>query len=133
MCLLPPQDTHTHPQYLFQQVPFLFHRYPLSPFHVTGVMEFGGTGSYPTPSQGITLIQSPTQQSGLTLIQTPPTQPQGLTIIPTPNQVGGLSLVQTPTQQSPLDQQVISQDFSFNTIQEQQPDHQQGGSEYLTR
>ncbi len=92
-------------------------------------MEFGSSRPYPnpTPSQGVTLIQSPTQQSGLTLIQSPPTQPQGLTIIPTPNQVGGLSLVQTPTQQSPLDpQQVISQDFSFNTIQEQQPDPQQG-------
>ncbi len=89
-------------------------------------MEFGGTGAYPTPSHGIALIQSPTQQSGLTLIQTPPSQPpQGLTI--NPNQIGGLSLAQTPIEPSPHDQQqVISQDFTFNTIQEQQPDHQQG-------
>ncbi|XP_064396405.1 LIM/homeobox protein Lhx3-like [Halichondria panicea] len=99
-----------------------------------GVMEFG-SGSYPTPSQGITLIQSPVQSSGgLTLqVQAPHNQPQGLTLIPAPsqvsNQVGGLSLVQTPTQQSPLDpQQVISQDFSFNTIQEQQPDHHSGAN-----
>ncbi len=120
-------------------LPYLFQCPYLSPPHTharPGVMEFG-SGSYPTPSQGITLIQSPVQSSGgLTLqVQAPHNQPQGLTLIPAPsqvsNQVGGLSLVQTPTQQSPLDpQQVISQDFSFNTIQEQQPDHHSGASKF---